>query len=145
MVLALVSCEDKGDAALKTLMDEIRADYAEGRDSACLVAIDTLRARYPKAAAERREALGLYQKASLRIAQQTLARVDSALDVENHRYETMQREVDQHKAAGTATANELTALTLQRMHRDSLRTQFEVLCAKIKYIHKRQKQLETDN
>ena len=39
-----------------------------------------------------------------------------------------------------ATAEELTALTRKRMLRDSLQTQFDVLCAKIKYIHKRQKQ-----
>ena len=118
----------------------MRESYAEGRDSACLAAIDTLRAKFPKAIAERKEALKLYQEASLRIAQKQLAYVDSALEAEKHIFRTMEKSVAAHKEKGIATAEELTALTRKRMLRDSLQTQFDVLCAKIKYIHKRQKQ-----
>ena len=118
----------------------MRESYAEGRDSACLAAIDTLRAKFPKAIAERKEALKLYQEASLRIAQKQLAYVDSALEAEKHIFQTMEKSVAAHKEKGIATAEELTALTRKRMLRDSLQTQFDVLCAKIKYIHKRQKQ-----
>ena len=118
----------------------MRESYADGRDSACLAAIDTLRAKFPKAIAERKEALKLYQEASLRIAQKQLAYVDSALEAEKHIFQTMEKSVAAHKEAGIATAEELTALTRKRMRRDSLQTQFDVLCAKIKYIHKRQKQ-----
>ena len=125
---------------LKALVTEMRESYAEGRDSACLAAIDTLRAKFPKAIAERKEALKLYQEASLRIAQKQLAYVDSALEAEKHIFRTMEKSVAAHKEAGIATAEELTALTRKRMLRDSLQTQFDVLCAKIKYIHKRQKQ-----
>ena len=48
----------------------------------------------------------------------------------------------ERKAQGEATAEELTSLTLQRIRRDSLQTRFDVLCAQIRYIHKRQEQNE---
>ena len=140
LAATLAGCAEKQDKELQTLVTEMRKSYAEGRDSACLVAIDTLRAKFPKAIAERKEALKLYQEASLRIAQKQLAYVDSALEAEKHIFQTMEKSVAAHKEAGIATAEELTALTRKRMLRDSLQTQFDVLCAKIKYIHKRQKQ-----
>lgn len=140
LAATLAGCAEKQDKELQTLVTEIRKSYAEGRDSACLVAIDTLRAKFPKAINERKEVLKLYQSASLRIAQKQLAYVDSALEAEKRIFRDMEKSVAAHKSAGTATAQELTALTRKRMLRDSLQTQFDVLCAKIKYIHKRQKQ-----
>ena len=140
LAATLAGCAEKQDRELKALVTEMRESYAEGRDSACLAAIDTLRAKFPKAIAERKEALKLYQEASLRIAQKQLAYVDSALETEKNIFQTMEKSVAAHKEAGIATAEELTALTRKRMLRDSLQTQFDVLCAKIKYIHKRQKQ-----
>ena len=140
LAATLAGCAEKQDRELQALVTEMRESYAEGRDSACLAAIDTLRAKFPKAIAERREALKLYQEASLRIAQKQLAYVDSALEAEKHIFRTMEKSVAAHKEKGIATAEELTALTRKRMLRDSLQTQFDVLCAKIKYIHKRQKQ-----
>lgn len=141
LCLVVTSCKDKEKEALAELMTQIRADYDAGRDSACLVGIDTLRSKYPTAIAERKEALALFQKASLRISQTDLARTDSALEAEKARFAQMERTINAHKAAGNATATELTALTRQRMLRDSLQVRFDVLCAQIKYIHKRQKQL----
>ena len=140
LAATLAGCAEKQDRELQALVTEMRESYAEGRDSACLAAIDTLRAKFPKAIAERKEALKLYQEASLRIAQKQLAYVDSALEAEKHIFRTMEKSVAAHKEKGIATAEELTALTRKRMLRDSLQTQFDVLCAKIKYIHKRQKQ-----
>ena len=140
LAATLAGCAEKQDRELQALVTEMRESYADGRDSACLAAIDTLRAKFPKAIAERKEALKLYQEASLRIAQKQLAYVDSALEAEKHIFQTMEKSVAAHKEKGIATAEELTALTRKRMLRDSLQTQFDVLCAKIKYIHKRQKQ-----
>ncbi len=140
LAATLAGCAEQQDRELKALVTEMRESYAEGRDSACLAAIDTLRAKFPKAIAERKEALKLYQEASLRIAQKQLAYVDSALEAEKYIFRTMEKTVAAHKEKGIATAEELTALTRKRMLRDSLQTQFDVLCAKIKYIHKRQKQ-----
>jgi len=144
LLLCHTGCEDTEKVAMESLMQEIRDDYAQKRYDECLVAIDTLRARYPKAVAERREALEIFQKASLEQAQQQLATVDSMLIAANARLQTMHKTVDAHKAAGVAVARELTDVTFQRMHRDSLQVQFDVLCAKIKYIHKRQKQLKDE-
>ena len=50
-------------------------------------------------------------------------------------------EVEKHKQQLCATADELTLLTKTRVRRDSLQTRFDVLCAKIRYIHKKQKEL----
>ena len=147
LILGLSSCEtqeQKDKKALLLLMTQIRDDYDEGRDSSCLANIDTLRSRYPKAVKERKECLTLFQKASLRKAQKELEAVDKALLDESARYEKMKQDVEAKKAAGIATAEELTALTRKRMHRDSLQTKFDVLCAEIKYIHKRQKQNEEE-
>ena len=147
LILGLSSCEtqeQKDKKALLLLMTQIRDDYDEGRDSSCLANIDTLRSRYPKAVKERKECLTLFQKASLRKAQKELEAVDKDLLDESARYEKMKQDVEAKKAAGIATAEELTALTRKRMHRDSLQTKFDVLCAEIKYIHKRQKQNEEE-
>jgi hypothetical protein len=46
--------------------------------------------------------------------------------------------VDEHKRALKATPEELTLLTRTRMKRDSIRTQFEALGMKIRYIHQKQ-------
>ena len=74
----------------------------------------------------------------LKIAQQELARTDSLLVLANRELEALQRQVDAHKAALTATADELTNLTRTRMRRDSIRTQFEALGMKIRYIRQKQ-------
>lgn len=139
--LSLVACSAPGDKALASLMDEMRTAYAQGRDTACLVAIDSLRARFPKAVAERREALALHQKAALRIAQTDLARTDTALERAKRDFSYMASRVATLREQGVATASQLTAVTQQRLRRDSLQVRFDVLCAKIRYIHRRQKQL----
>jgi peptidoglycan hydrolase CwlO-like protein len=91
---------------------------------------------------QRREALKHKQDSTLQAAQQELAIVDSTLEAVKAEYEQKKKEVEAHKAALKATEEELTALTLLRLHRDSLQVQWNVLGAKIKYI--RQKQKDTD-
>ena len=88
----------------------------------------------------RKAALRHHQDSALAASQQQLSVVDSTLEVVKRQYDEMSARVDSHKAALKATAEELTALTLLRMRRDSLQVQFDVLCAKIKYIHKKQKE-----
>lgn len=138
----LCCCTDSKQRELSDLMTEIRASYANGNDSACLAQIDTLRNRFPKAIEERKEALLIYQDASLRQSQKALALADSLLEIEKARFAEMEKYVMERKAQGEATAEELTSLTLQRIRRDSLQTRFDVLCAQIRYIHKRQEQNE---
>jgi peptidoglycan hydrolase CwlO-like protein len=90
----------------------------------------------------RKAALKHKQDSTLQAAQQELAIVDSTLEAVKAEYEQKKKEVEAHKAALKATEEELTALTLLRLHRDSLQVQWNVLGAKIKYI--RQKQKDTD-
>ena len=50
----------------------------------------------------------------------------------------MTAEVEAHKKALKATPEELTVLTKLRIKRDSIRTQYETLGLKIRYIRKKQ-------
>ncbi|MBR1449412.1 MAG: hypothetical protein IJ588_11790 [Prevotella sp.] len=89
---------------------------------------------------QRKEALKRHQDSSLLAAQQELAIVDSTLEAIKIEFEQKKAEVERHKAALTATAEELTALTMLGLRRDSLQAQWQLLGAKIRYI--RQKQSE---
>ena len=90
----------------------------------------------------RKAALKQKQDSSLLEAQQELAIVDSTLEAVKAEFQQKQAEVDAHKAALQATEQELTDLTLLRMKRDSLKVQWDLLGAKIKYIRQKQKELE---
>lgn len=90
----------------------------------------------------RKAALKQKQDSSLLAAQQELAIVDSTLEAVKAEFQQKQAEVDAHKAALQATEQELTDLTLLRMKRDSLKVQWDLLGAKIKYIRQKQKELE---
>ena len=87
----------------------------------------------------RKAALKEHQATELKRAQDELRATDSLLQIANRELATMQQQVDEHKAALKATAEELTALTRMRMRRDSIRTQFETLGMKIRYIRQKQK------
>ena len=86
---------------------------------------------------QRKAALRHKQDSTLLASQQELAVVDSVLEATKVEYERLKAEVEQHKEALQATAEELTALTMLRMKRDSLQVQWDVLGAKIKYIRKK--------
>ena len=83
---------------------------------------------------QRKAALKQKQDSALVASQQELAVVDSTLEAVKVEYERMKTQVEAHRAALQATEEELTALTLLRMRRDSLQVQWDVLGAKIKYI-----------
>ena len=139
----LFSC--KGDDTQKqaeTLLSKASADYEQGRYNEALVTIDSLRKVYPNAIDTRKKALKLYQDIELKKAQQELAKTDSLLQAVEHDFAYQQEKVDRDKAALRATPEELTMLTRTRMKRDSLRTQCEVLGGKIRYIHKKQKEVK---
>lgn len=87
---------------------------------------------------QRRAALRHKQDSTLEASQRELATVDSTLEAVKAEYERMKAEVEQHKAELKATAEELTALTMLRMRRDSLQTRWDVLGATIKYIRQKQ-------
>lgn len=138
----LTGCEKNPEA--KQLLKEIQADYEAGNYQRVIYCIDSMRHNYPDAIEERREALKLHQEASLKMAQANLAEVDSALQAAIRQFDEMKPQVEAHRKACTATKEELQQFNELRAHRDSLQGVFNLECAKIKYIHKRQKELTKD-
>ena len=92
----------------------------------------------------RKAALKEKQETELRKAQEDLRITDSLLQVTNHVLDSLQLKVEKDKAALKATPEELTLLTKTRIKRDSIRTQFEVLGAKIRYIREKMKEGENE-
>ena len=141
--LTLVSCgENAAQKQAEEMLEKAGACYEQGQYNEALTVIDSLRKVFPNAIDTRKKALKLYQDIELKKAQQELLVTDSLLQALNHDYAYQQEKVERDKAALRATPEELTMLTLTRMKRDSLRTQYEVLGAKIRYIHKKQKEMK---
>ena len=138
MLLAGCGSNEKEQAA--QLLEEARMQYEQGNLDAARASIDSLRQRFPNIVEARKGALKLHQEIELKAAQNELAATDSLLQIANQQLETLQKEVDQHKKALKATPEELTRLTTTRIWRDSIRTQFETLGAKIRYIRQKQKE-----
>ena len=120
------------------LLGEARAHFEQGDLDAARKDIDSLRHTYPNIVEARKGALKLHQDIELKAAQDELALTDSLLKAANQELEALQTQVDEHKRALKATPEELTLLTRTRMKRDSIRTQFEALGMKIRYIHQKQ-------
>ena len=91
---------------------------------------------------ERKAALAEHQKTELGKAQKELWTTDSMLQAANQELEAMTQEVEEHKKALKATPEELTALTRLRVKRDSIRTQYEALGLKIRYIRKKSEEIK---
>ena len=143
MVLCLllsVACKDNRQQQAEQLLLQAGELFEAGRYQEALSTIDSLRKVYPNAIDTRKAALKLYQEIELKKTQEELALTDSLLQLVNHDFNYQSLKVEKDKAALRATAEELTMLTRTRMKRDSLRTQCEVLGAKIRYIHKKQKE-----
>ena len=87
---------------------------------------------------QRKNALVEKQATELKKAQAELWKTDSLLQLTNQKLDALTKEVEAHKQALKATPEELTALTQLRVKRDSIRTQYEALGLKIRYIHKKQ-------
>lgn len=90
--------------------------------------------------ASRKAALKQHQDSALNASEKDVQKLDQLLQKANRDYAKMKAEADAAHAAGTATAEQLTNVTRMRLYRDSLQTAFDVQCAKIKYIRKRQKE-----
>ena len=135
--MLLIGCGENPQEQAAQLARQAATLCEEGRLDEARLLIDSLRRTYPDVVEARKAALRLHQDVELKIAQKELARTDSLLVLANRELEALQRQVDAHKAALTATAEELTNLTRTRMRRDSTRTQFEALGMKIRYIRQK--------
>lgn len=95
----------------------------------------------PKKMVERRKASRAeFLDSLLNEAQKKLQITDSALQAEQALYDDMSKAVEQHRKDLTATKEELEALNRKRVLVDSLKTQFDVDCGRVKFIHKKQKE-----
>lgn len=139
-ILLLTACSNKENEAAGQLLEEARTHFEQGDYDAARACIDSLRKTYPNIVEARKGALKLHQEVELKAAQDEMTRTDSVLQQANKELEALQKQVDEHKAALKATPEELTQLTRKRIERDSIRTQFETLGAKIRYIHQKQKE-----
>lgn len=139
-VAVLTACGDGRPRAAEAMLEQACRQFEQHQYDRALITIDSLRKVYPEMVEVRKQALRLQQDIELERSQKELAVVDSALEVVKKDYELQKSRVEQAKKALKATPEELTRLTKTRVRRDSLQTQFEVLCAKIKYIHQKQKE-----
>ena len=137
----LVACSDDKQKAAEQMLQKAGQQFEQKQYDRALITIDSLRKVYPGAIETRKQALILQQNIELKRSQEELAVVDSLLQVVKSDYETLKQQVEKDKQELRATPEELTMLTKTRVRRDSLQTRFEVLCAKIRYIHKKQKEL----
>ncbi len=137
----LVACGKSPQEQAALLAEQASTLFEEGLFDKARTLIDSLRRTYPDNVEARKTALRLHQQVELKAAQEELLRADSLLVLANRELETLQKQVDAHKATLTATADELTLLTMTRMRRDSIRTLYETLGAKIRYIRKKQKEV----
>ena len=139
-VLMLTACGNSQQEEAMKLLEGARMHFEQGNLDAARADIDSLRQTYANIIEARKGALKLHQEIELKAAQDEMTRTDSILQIANQEFETLQKKVEADKAALKATAEELTSLTRKRMWRDSIRTQFETLGAKIRYIHQKQKE-----
>lgn len=130
------SAKTKADDLLK----QATTEFENKQYDKALSTIDSLRKIYPNAIETRKKALALHQSIALKQAQDDLALTDSAIQAVTHDYNYQKEKVDKDKQELRATPGELQMLTLTKMKLDSLRVRFDVQCAKIKYIHKKQKE-----
>ena len=139
-VLFLTGCGNNEKEQANQLIEAARTHFEQGALDVARADIDSLRKQFPNVVEARKAALQLHQKIELKAAQDELAATDSLLQIANRELDALQKQVDQHKKALKATPEELTLLTTTRIRRDSIRTQFETLGAKIRYIRQKQKE-----
>ena len=140
LALLLAACADSRQKEAEAMLQRADQLFNEQKYDRALIAIDSLRKVYPSAIETRKQALKLQQNIELKRSLEELASVDSTLQAVRQNYEYQRQKVEKDKQELRATPEELTMLTKTRVKRDSLQTRFNVLCAKIRYIHKKQKE-----
>lgn len=140
-VMLTAACSgDKGEKQAKALLEKAETERKTGQYDMALRTIDSMRRTFPEAIEARKEGLKLYQNVALEQAQSDLARTDSLLQTAKREYEQAKSETEAARRELRATPEELQNVTLLKVRLDSLQVRFDVQCAKIKYIHKKQKE-----
>lgn len=141
VVIAMTACGDSTDnGGVERLLDHATNLIEAGDYDAALMTIDSLRKSYPNDVDARKKALNLYQRASLAQAQADLANTDSLMTIVSKEYSELKTRVERDRAQLKATYEETESLNLAKAKLDSLKVRFDMQCAKIKYIHKKQKE-----
>ncbi len=142
LLILLLPCGCASDAKQEAdnLLKNAESLYNRGLYEQALLSLDSLRHIYPNAIEARKRGLRLKQSIALKQAQADLAVTDSALQAVSADYAYQRDKVERDRANLRATKEELDMLARTKMVRDSLQVRFDVQCAKIKYIHKRQKE-----
>ena len=122
------------------LLEEARSQFEKEEYTDALSTIDSLRKSCPEAIEGRKNALKLYQEVELKRARLNVEATDTVLQRIEREYRQMKAAVDSLRGRGLATEEQLRAVNLLRVKRDSLKTVFDVECAKIKYINKKMKE-----
>ena len=107
------------------MLSQIKTLYKDGCYNEALDSIMALRMRFPKAIESRKEALRIWQDASLKQAQADIAQTDSAL-------QTVLRSIPME--------SNLYKANMMRVERDSLKARYEAMCGVVRMIRMRQKQ-----
>ena len=139
VVMTACSSNDAQKSA-EGMLEKAEKYFSEGSYDRAKIAIDSLRKVYPGAVETRKKALKLFQDISLKEAQEDLALTDSIMQKVGLDYKYIKEKVEKDKAELRATPDELELLTRTKMKYDSLKVRFDMQCAKIKYIHKKQKE-----
>ena len=139
VVMTACSSNDAQKSA-EGMLEKAEKYFSEGSYDRAKIAIDSLRKVYPGAVETRKKALKLFQDISLKEAQEDLALTDSIMQKVGLDYKYIKEKVEKDKAELRATAEELELLSRTKMKYDSLKVRFDMQCAKIKYIHKKQKE-----
>ena len=140
LTVVMVSCRPSAEERGEKMLRQIESAYQQGQYDEALVLINSLRRDYPKAFNARKKALRIYQNAVLKKAQKDLAHTDTFLERINKEYEQARIQAEAAKQVGTATAQQLSDVTRLRMLRDSLQVRFDTQVARIRFIHKKQKE-----
>jgi len=141
VALIIAACSGNSDEEkANKLLGDATQQIESGEYTKALTTIDSLRKTYPNNVEARKQALTLYQQASLKMAQQDLANTDSLMAIVSEEYSQLKAKVDQDRAELKATLEETQQLNLTKAKLDSLKVRFDMQCAKIKYIHKKQKE-----
>ena len=106
-----------------------------------LISCESKHTKLQKEIRQRKEALIHKQDSVLKASQKEVEQLDKEIQIVNRKYNQMKHEAQVAHDAGTATAEQLREVTRMRMYRDSLKTRFDMLCAKIKYIRRRQSEM----
>lgn len=125
VLLLLVGCKESEDAKAAAALLQIQSLYEDGKYSEALDSIMSLREHHPTAIEARKQALKIWQDASLKMAQNDIARTDSSLHAT---LEAIKVEQNLYKA------------NMLRVKRDSLQARYEAMCGVVRMIHARQKE-----